>query len=243
MKKELATMDFAAGELVLLDKPAGWTSFALVTQLKKWTHAKVGHAGTLDPLASGLMICCTGKWTKKLGDLTGLQKSYDATIKLGAVTPTYDRESLPEQMQPVPAFTESDLEKVFTNFRGTIRQYPPVHSAVKLDGTPAYELARKGKEVAVKERTIQIYSLERLACREDELDIRVTCSSGTYIRSLAHDIGQALGCGAYLHTLQRTSIGPHLLTEAWTLDELQTHFGSLIRTRLILPKNRQAYEA
>jgi len=162
MKKPIAGMDFVQGEMILADKPYGWTSFAVVSQWKKWTKAKTGHAGTLDPLASGLMILCTGSWTKKLGTLLGLPKEYTGIIRLGAVTPTYDLESVPEPCGPWQHLTQADIQQAVKTLTGDIIQYPPAHSAVKQDGKPLYELARKGHVVELKPRqaTVSVFETD-----------------------------------------------------------------------------------
>lgn len=227
--------NFSEGETLLIDKPYGWTSFAVVAQLKKWTHCKIGHAGTLDPLASGLMILCTGKSTKLLTGLTGMDKEYRAIFRLGASTPTYDLESIPEEHQlqlPLP----DAIQAVRERFLGTIEQFPPVHSAIKQDGKPLYSLARQGKTVEVKPRQVRIDAFEIEQIQGPEIQVRIACSSGTYIRSIAHDFGQYLGCGAFLQSLRRTAIGPHRIEQAWSLPSLSEQLGPLMNARIILPK-------
>jgi tRNA pseudouridine55 synthase len=241
MKKDIAEWQCAEGELLLLDKPYGWSSFAVVNQLKKWTNAKIGHAGTLDPLASGLMICCTGKWTKKLTALTGLPKEYLATIHLGATTQTYDLESLPENKKDISAITKEAIEDVINQFKGDITQFPPIHSAIKQEGKPIYALARKGKEVIVKSRNIHIASFDILSIQLPEIKVRIACSSGTYIRSIANDIGVSLGCGAYLQSLSRTKIGEYRIEDSYSMHGLATHFGSAMHVRIIKPASEREY--
>lgn len=236
MKKELSELDCTAGELLLIDKPYGWSSFAVVAQIKKWTKAKIGHAGTLDPLASGLVICCTGKWTKKLTALIGCKKEYTGIIYLGATTPTYDRESLPENQQDISALSLEKINATTALFTGDILQYPPIHSAIKQEGKPIYELARKGEEVIVKSRAVTIETFDITKIALPEVHFRVVCSSGTYIRSLAHDFGAALGCGGYLHTLRRTQIGDYRIEDAYTIEEMASYFGSQMNARIVLPK-------
>ncbi len=236
MKKDLNDLQFNDGEMLLLDKPFGWTSFGLVTQLKKWTKAKIGHAGTLDPLAGGLMICCTGKMTKKLGGLLGMPKEYTGIIHLGATTPTYDLESMPENPQAFQHLSTEEIDMVRQQFVGEIEQYPPVHSAVKQDGKPVYALARQGKDVQMKSRRVNIETFEITRIDLPEIHFRIACSSGTYIRSIANDFGAVLGCGAYLQKLVRTAIGPYRLEEAFTVKEMSEHFGSLMNARIITPK-------
>lgn len=236
MKKKITELNFADGEMLLLHKPYGWTSFGLVTQIKKWTKAKIGHAGTLDPLAEGLMICCTGKWTKKLAGLIGLDKEYTGIIRLGETTPTYDLESLPENLHDISSISEENILEQIEKFKGNIIQYPPVHSAIKQEGKPVYELARKGVEVTIQPRQVSIYQFDLV--KKDGADIHfiIRCSSGTYIRSIANDVGKALGCGGYLKKLCRTAIGDFRLEDAYTVDELAEHFGSRMNAKIIQPK-------
>ena len=236
MKIEISALNFNEGAMLLLDKPYGWTSFGLVTQLKKWTKAKIGHAGTLDPLADGLMICCTGKFTKKLTELIGQDKEYTGIIHLGEITPTYDLESFPENEKDISAITEESIHQILPQFIGSIQQFPPIHSAIKQGGKPVYELARKGEEVILKPRDVIIYTFEIEQCKLPDLYFRIHCSSGTYIRSIAHDLGQALGCGAYLKRLTRTAIGEHRLENAYSVDELSAFFGSRMNAKIIQPK-------
>lgn len=236
MKKPLEQLNVQEGELLLIDKPYGWTSFAVVAQLKRWTKAKIGHAGTLDPLASGLMILCTGKMTKKLSTLIGLPKTYTGSFHLGETTPTYDLESVPEHCGAIDHLTEAMLFETCKQFTGAIEQYPPIHSAVKQQGKPVYELARAGKEVVMKSRIVTISRFELTRIELPEVHFLVECSSGTYIRSLASDFGKALGCGAYLSGLCRTAIGDYRIGDAYSLDEMSAFYGSSIRTRIIEPK-------
>ncbi len=236
MKKSIDTLQVAEGEMLLIDKPYGWTSFGVVTQIKKWTKAKIGHAGTLDPLASGLVICCTGKMTKKLSELLGLSKEYTGIIHLGATTPTFDLESLPENRKDCGSLTPAQIEEIRCRFLGEIEQFPPIHSAIKQDGKPVYELARKGKEVVMKSRKAHIYEFEITEMKLPEIHFRIVCGSGTYIRSLANDFGAALGCGAYLQALRRTAIGEHRIENAYTIDEMSTHFGPIMNAKIIVPK-------
>ena len=205
--------------MLLIDKPYGWTSFAVVAQIKRWTHAKIGHAGTLDPLASGLVICCTGKKTKTLGGLLGLPKEYTGIIRLGATTPTYDLESEPEQQKDYSFVTEELIHENTKQFIGDIMQVPPTHSAIKRDGKPVYLLARKGVDVVLDPRPLHIKEFEITKIELPVLHFRVVCSTGTYIRSLAHDYGKALGCGAYLSSLRRTRIGEFTTEQARTLPD------------------------
>jgi tRNA pseudouridine55 synthase len=195
------------GTVLLVDKPYRWTSFDVIRRLNKLMDAKIGHAGTLDPLATGLLICCTGPLTKKISDYQMLPKEYTGIIHLGAITPTYDLESEPQDFKDFEQLTNEELQKATEAFVGEIMQMPPAHSAIKKDGKRAYELARAGKEVQLDARKIIIGEFELTKIELPEVHFRVTCSTGTYIRSLAHDYGQALGCGAYLQELRRTKIG------------------------------------
>jgi tRNA pseudouridine55 synthase len=236
MKKKLQDLQVLEGEMFLIDKPYGWTSFGVVTQIKKWTKAKIGHAGTLDPLASGLVICCTGKLTKKLTELLGLKKEYTGIIHLGATTPTYDLESLPENPQDYQAITAAQIEEVRKSFMGEIEQFPPIHSAIKQEGRPVYELARQGKEVVMKSRKATIEEFEITKISLPEIHFRIVCGSGTYIRTLANDFGKALGCGAYLQALRRTAIGDFRIEDAYSIEEMSAHYGSKMNAKIIVPK-------
>jgi tRNA pseudouridine55 synthase len=236
LKKQLSAMSYIDGEMILIDKPYGWSSFGVVTQLKKWAHAKIGHAGTLDPLASGLVICCTGKFTKKLTALIGLDKEYTGIIRIGETTPTYDLESLPENKHDIAHITEEMILQSVEKFKGEITQYPPIHSAIKQEGKPVYELAREGKEVIMKSRQVMIHEFEITRIALPEIHFRIACGSGTYIRSLAFDLGAALGVGGFLQSLRRTKIGEHHIEAAYTMEEMTTHFGTKMNIREISPK-------
>ena len=206
---------FADGQVLLIDKPLRWTSFDVVKKIRILTGiSKVGHAGTLDPLATGLLIVCTGKFTKQINTYMAQEKEYTGHITLGAVTPTYDLESTPEQERPWSHLTETDIRAATAGFTGEILQVPPAHSAVKKDGKPAYLLARKGKEVNLEPRKITISAFDINAMEGPVVHFRVVCSTGTYIRSLAHDLGRALGCGADLSSLRRTRIGDFRVEDA-----------------------------
>lgn len=208
-----------AGAVILVDKPYTWTSFDVVHKLRKPIQAKIGHAGTLDPLATGLLICCTGPFTKKITEYQMLPKEYTGIIHLGASTPTYDLESEPENFKPYEHLTEEDLLAATKAFIGDILQMPPAHSAIRKDGQRAYELARAGKEVNLAARPVTIGEFELTKIALPEVHFRVTCSTGTYIRSLAQDYGQALGCGGYLQALCRTQIGNFKVADAWSVDQ------------------------
>ena len=207
---------------MLFDKPYGWTSFDLVRKVRGLIRIKkIGHAGTLDPLATGLMILCTGKFTKRINEFMGQEKEYIAEVALGAITPTYDLESEPTDHKNWESITDADLELALEKFRGPILQIPPAHSAIKVGGKRVYELARAGKEVKLEPRPVTIRELEVMKRVENLITLRVACTTGTYIRSLANDLGQALGCGAYLSGLVRTRIGEQLLTQSMRIDEFE----------------------
>lgn len=213
-------MNFIKGEILSFNKPYGWTSFQVVSKVRsaisKKLHVKkmkVGHAGTLDPLATGVLIVCTGKSTKLIDELQSHTKEYIATLKLGATTPSYDKETEEEAVYPTEHITKELVETVLQRFIGTIEQTPPEYSAVKINGKRAYEFARKGKSVELKPKTLVIDSIELLECNFPEIVIRVVCSKGTYIRALARDIGRELQSGAYLTGLVRTRIGEYKIDE------------------------------
>jgi len=209
------------GGVILVDKPYKWTSFDAVNKIKIALRAKIGHAGTLDPLATGLLICCTGEFTKKISEYQQLPKEYTGILHLGAVTETYDLESEPQDAKPYDHLTEAEIKAATAQFTGNIMQVPPAHSAIKRDGKRSYDLAREGKEVKLDPRAITITEFEITEIKLPEVHFRVNCSTGTYIRSLAHDFGQALGCGAYLQELRRTKIGPFDVADAHTPLEWQ----------------------
>lgn len=207
-------MNFIEGEVLYFNKPLTWTSFNLVAKIKypllrklKVKKIKVGHAGTLDPLATGVMIVCTGKATKRIEEFQYQTKEYIASIKLGATTPSYDLEHEIDATFPTEHITKELIEETLTKFIGSIEQVPPAFSACKIAGERAYELARAGKEVELKPKTLVIDEIELLECNLPEIKIRVVCSKGTYIRALARDIGEALDTGAHLTGLIRTRIG------------------------------------
>ena len=206
--------DFLEGQVLLIDKPLEWSSFQAVNAVRwaiskrfKIKKIKVGHAGTLDPLATGLLLICTGKYTKKIAELQGLNKEYTGTITLGATTPSYDLETEISEEFPTSHIDEQLLLETAKSFVGTILQAPPVFSAVKKRGKRLYEYARQGKEVEVTAREVTIDEFEITRIEMPEIGFRVVCGKGTYIRSLAHDFGKALKSGAYLSELRRTKIG------------------------------------
>jgi tRNA pseudouridine55 synthase len=206
--------DFTEGKVLLIDKPLTWSSFQAVNKVK-WAlkkhlglkKLKVGHAGTLDPLATGLLIICTGKFTKRIPELQGMVKEYTGTFHLGATTPSYDLETEVNETFPTEHITETLLQETLQQFLGEIDQKPPVFSAIKKDGKRLYEHARKGEEVEIAARKTTIHEFELTRIALPEVDFRVVCSKGTYIRSLAYDYGVALNSGAHLTALRRTKIG------------------------------------
>ncbi|MCX8019309.1 MAG: tRNA pseudouridine(55) synthase TruB [Chitinophagaceae bacterium] len=220
MKTELNKWE--AGSILLIDKPYGWTSFDIIRKIRKLINIrKVGHAGTLDPLATGLLIVCTGKMTKRIQEFMSLEKEYQGIFTLGATTPTYDLESSPENFTPTDNITRDFILQTAQTFIGDQLQLPPAHSAVKVKGKRLYELARAGIAVQGSPRKIRIDEFDIGKIEMPEVHFRVVCSSGTYIRSLAHDFGKALGCGAYLSALCRTRIGSYRLEDAFSLDQLE----------------------
>lgn len=213
---------YLEGKAILIDKPLHWTSFDAVRKLRGILQIKkIGHAGTLDPLATGLLIVCTGKFTKKINEYMAAEKEYTGSITLGAVTPTYDLESEPEQHKGFSFVTKELIEAATHQFIGEIDQFPPIYSAIKKDGVALYELARRGVDVELKVRKITIHSFEITAIDVPVIHFKVVCSTGTYIRSLAHDFGAALGCGAYLSSLRRTRIGAFSVDDAIGMEDFE----------------------
>jgi tRNA pseudouridine55 synthase len=221
---------FERGQVLLIDKPLDWTSFDVVRKLRRLARTKkVGHAGTLDPLATGLLILCTGKFTKRINEYMAQEKEYTGTVTLGAVTPTYDLESRPVSFGDYSGVTLSQVEEVIAaRFTGAIMQVPPAHSAIKVDGKRVYELARKGKEVKLEPRPVTILAFDITEFRLPERALRVVCSTGTYIRSLANDLGSALGCGGYLSGLRRTRIGAFRVEEAMTVEGAEEYIRGVL---------------
>lgn len=219
-------MNYQEGETILVDKPLGWTSFDVVNKIRwnikqvlKVKNIKVGHAGTLDPLASGLLIICIGKHTKRIDQLMGGEKTYTGTILLGKTTPSFDLETQYNAEFPTQHITEELMEKVRKEFIGTIQQVPPIFSAKQVDGKRAYDLARAGKEVELKANTIEVSDFKIKTERFPEIDFEISCSKGTYIRSIANDFGEKLGSGGTLIALRRTRSGDCLIEESKTVDE------------------------
>ena len=232
--KEFSLEEFKTGEILLFDKPLNWTSFQVVNKvrwlIRKRCHIKkikVGHAGTLDPLATGLLIICTGKFTKRIPELQGQIKEYTGSISLGATTPSFDLETEIDETFPTDHITEELLQETAKKFTGEIEQTPPVFSALKKDGKRLYEYAREGKEIEVKSRKVEISEFEIDAKDFPEIKFRVVCSKGTYIRSLAHEFGQALNSGAHLSELRRTGIGEYSVDNAMSIE----YFENLLPSR------------
>jgi tRNA pseudouridine55 synthase len=230
-------MDFQAGETLYFDKPIKWTSFDLVNKVRyslsqslKVKKIKVGHAGTLDPLATGVMIVCTGKATKKIETFQYQTKEYIAKICLGATTPSYDLETEIDKRYETAHITREKVNEVLLHFIGNIEQIPPAFSACKIKGDRAYDLARKGLDVELKPKMLTIDEIELLSFSQDEIEIRVVCSKGTYIRALARDIGIALKSGAHLIALQRTKIGDITLDKCLKIDE----FNNMLKNNLFI---------
>lgn len=223
------TLDPLAGEIFVIDKPLGWSSFHVVKKLRGTLSArlrkvgvrklKVGHAGTLDPLASGIMIICTGKATKRIDELQAGVKEYVATIRLGATTPSFDLETPVDATFPTAHITRELVEEVLPRFMGEIEQVPPTYSACKVDGHRAYKMARKGEEVELKPKTLVIDAIDLLEFSPEEIVVKVVCSKGTYIRALARDIGAALESGGHLSTLRRMRVGDCNLEKALSITD------------------------
>jgi tRNA pseudouridine55 synthase len=217
--------EIKSGQILVFDKPLEWTSFQVVNKVR-WLirkhynikKIKVGHAGTLDPLATGVLILCTGKATKQIESLQGQEKEYTGTFTMGATTPSYDLETEVDQNFPVEHLSSEKIMTATKDFIGEIQQYPPVFSALKKDGKRLYEYARKGEDVKIESRTVHISEFEITDIDLPKVHFRVVCSKGTYIRSLAHDFGKALETGAHLSSLKRTRIGDYKIENALTID-------------------------
>lgn len=219
-----ADYNFTEGEVLLIDKPIAWTSFDAVKKIRNTIKIKkVGHAGTLDPLATGLLIICTGKFTKKIDEYQAQEKEYTGTFTLGATTVSGDLEQEVIPAGSIEHITEEAIHNATKPFTGDIKQIPPAHSAIKVDGERVYKKARKGIEVVLKPRAVTIHSFEITAIDLPVVSFKVVCSKGTYIRSLAMDFGQELGCGAYLSELRRTRIGEFSIDNALSLNDFITH--------------------
>ena len=221
-------MNFKDGAIICVNKPYGWTSFGVVNKVRYFVcrkqgvkKLKVGHAGTLDPLATGVMILCTGRATKRIEEFQAHTKEYVATLRLGATTPSFDLEKEIDATYPTDHITRELVEETLKQFVGSIERVPPAFSACKVDGKRAYDLARKGREVELKPKTLVIDEIELLACELPDIRIRVVCSKGTYIRALARDIGIALHSGAHLTALERTRVGDVRLEDCLALDQVE----------------------
>ena len=223
--------------MILIDKPLDWTSFDVVRKIRSLIKIKkVGHAGTLDPLATGLLIVCTGKFTKKINEYMGMEKEYTGTFTIGATTPTYDLESEPVEIKDISNITEQQIHATTSLFKGTIQQVPPIHSAIKQGGKPVYLMARKGMDVQMEPRTITINRFDIEKIDLPLVYFKVVCTTGTYIRSLAHDFGKQLGCGAYLSSLRRTRIGEFEAANALSM----TEFVEMIKQEKLLERKPDA---
>lgn len=218
-----SSLNFEEGEIILVNKPLDWTSFDIVHRVRAmFDIKKIGHAGTLDPKATGLLILCTGKMTKQIDTFTGWDKEYTGTFSLGAVTKSFDTESEEIENKEFAHITESEIVQVFKRFTGIQQQLPPMFSAIKMNGRRLYKDARKGKEIERPTREVDIKEFEMTSFHLPLVGFRVVCSKGTYIRSLANDIGAALGCGAYLKQLTRTRIGEFHVNDALPVELLHT---------------------
>lgn len=214
-------MEAAEDRVLLIDKPLRWTSFDVVKKLRHILKIKkIGHAGTLDPLATGLLILCTGKMTKRIDEYQAMEKEYTGKFIIGQTTPSYDMETKPTIALDISHIKTNEIESAARQFIGKISQIPPLHSAIKIDGKRAYELAREGKDIELKAREITISEFEIVSIDKSQISFRVVCSKGTYIRSSARDFGNALGVGAYLSELCRTRIGTFKLADALTVEEV-----------------------
>lgn len=234
MDSQLTAEDFQNGQVILLDKPLEWTSFQVVNKVRwllkkhyKLKKIKVGHAGTLDPLATGLLIICTGKLTKQIDTFQAQEKEYTGTFTIGATTPSFDLETAIDQTFSIDTITESQLKETAQQFFGEIAQQPPVFSALKKDGKRLYEFARKGEKIEIPTRKVTISDFEITRIALPEVDFRVVCSKGTYIRSLASDFGRALHNGAHLSALRRTRIGEFSVTKAISITDFEKQFKPL----------------
>jgi tRNA pseudouridine55 synthase len=227
----LTDQDYKEGQVLLFDKPLGWTSFQLVNKVR-WLirkklnikKIKVGHAGTLDPLATGLMIICTGKFTKRINEFMGQAKEYTGTITLGSTTPSYDLETDINETFETEHISEEMIYAFAKAHTGTLQQRPPIFSALKKEGKRLYEFARKGEAVDIPKREITIHEFEITRIAMPEVDFRVVCSKGTYIRSLAYDFGKGLDSGAHLTALRRTKIGNLNISSATTIEDFERSF-------------------
>lgn len=241
--KESKDFDFIRGEILVLNKPLDWTSFDLVNKVRimlcrlmKIKKLKLGHAGTLDPKATGVMVLCSGKLTKQIDEIQADEKEYIALLKVGATTPSFDLETEEDEQFATAHITRETVENVLPSFVGAIEQVPPAYSAIKVDGKRAYKLARKGTEVELKSKMLVVKEIELMRFELPEIELRIVCSKGTYIRALARDIGKALKSGAYLKGLVRTRIGEYSIDQSLDLTELadmlSAHFNTNKNTNI-----------
>lgn len=222
------TNTFEEGKVILIDKPLRWTSFDVVRKIRNLIRIKkVGHAGTLDPLATGLLIICTGKFTKKINEYMAQEKEYTGTFTLGATTASYDLEQEPVNFKPYDHLTEEEIRSATTSFMGEIMQVPPAHSAIQINGKRVYELARQGKEVIIEPRKVMVSEFEIVKVDLPLVYFRIVCGTGTYIRSIAHDFGNALDCGAHLSNLRRTRIGKFDVEDAMSMETFEEEVARL----------------
>lgn len=218
---DFGSYDFHSGQFILIDKPPGWTSFKVVYQIRKASGVKkAGHAGTLDPLATGLLIIATGKKTKEISKYQLFDKTYSGTIILGKTSPSMDTETEPDKIYEVSHITEGDILRTRNKFLGKIKQVPPMYSAVKFGGKTMYNLARRGKFINLAPREVEIKSFDIKEINIPEINFEITCSKGTYIRAIADDFGKELGCGGILGSLRRIKIGEYSVDEAFRMDEI-----------------------
>lgn len=211
-------MNWSEGKFILIDKPKNWTSFDVVKKIRNHINSKIGHAGTLDPLATGLLILATGKFTKKIDEVQGQDKIYEGVFEIGKTTPSFDLETNFDSEHGYSHLSIEDVKKMIPDFIGEITQFPPAHSAVRIDGERAYKKARKNEEVKLRPRQVSVYSFDLLESELPEIRFKIRCSKGTYIRSIANDLGVKLGVGAYLKELKRTAIGEFRLEDAFSIE-------------------------
>ncbi len=225
--KNLKELDYLSGQVILIDKPVNWTSFDVVAKIRSLIKIKkVGHAGTLDPLATGLLIICTGKTTKEISDYQNLKKTYTGKITLGKISPSMDLATEISEKQLPENLTEETILSVRNKFLGKIEQVPPMYSAIKKNGKALYKLARKGKEIEREPREVEIYSFDLTKIDLPDIQFEISCSKGTYVRVIANDFGEELGCGGVLSSLRRTGIGEYKVDDAYTIDEFSSMFNN-----------------
>ncbi|MCK9281599.1 MAG: tRNA pseudouridine(55) synthase TruB [Melioribacteraceae bacterium] len=223
-KTDFSDIDFNKGEVVLIDKEKGFTSFDIVHRIRRFSRVKkVGHAGTLDPRATGLLIICTGKKTKEITEYQNLEKTYEGIFTIGNTTPSFDAETEfdSDNLEAAAKITLEEIEEAKKEFQGAINQVPPMYSALKLNGKALYKYARKGVTVERAPRPVEIYSFDILKYEFPDIYFEIKCSKGTYIRVIANDLGAKLGCGAYLKSLRRTKIGTYNVSDAFEVEELK----------------------